>query len=224
MEADMVTPSESERADKPPGTGRIESFSDGVIAIIITIMVLDLKLPADLFYGGHLSEVFEAFWPRLIVYALSFLVVAILLINHHMVLRVAPHSTTPLYWWNANFLFWLSLVPLSTAVLGNAPLEPVAAAFYGAVLTVNAASFTLLHRYAVTIGSKSGKVGPIHRLIIYKDSFFTALYALSVPLSFVSIYLAMVIFLIVPAAYFLPEYVPWPQSWQAAPGSPKFWR
>jgi uncharacterized membrane protein len=224
MEADMGTTSESDFADKPPGTGRIESFSDGVIAIIITIMVLELKLPPDLFYGGHLSEVFAAFWPRLTVYALSFLVIAILLINHHMVLRAAPHSTTPLYWWNANFLFWISLVPLSTAVLGNAPLEPAAAAFYGAVLTANAVSFTLLHRYAVTIGSKSGRVDPIHRLIIYKDSFFTVLYAASVPLSFVSVYLAMAIFLIVPAAYFLPEYVPWPQSWEATPGSPKFWR
>jgi uncharacterized membrane protein len=224
METDMANPSERNIAEKPPGTGRIESFSDGVIAILITIMVLDLKLPADLFYGGHLTEVFDAFWPTLTVYALSFLVIAILLINHHMVLRAAPHSTTALYWWNANFLFWISLVPLSTAVLGNAPFEPVAAAFYGAVLTANAVSFTLLHRYTATIGSKTGKTDRIHRLIIYKDSFFTALYALSVPLSFVSIYIAMAIFLIVPAAYFFPDYVPWPQSWQAAPGTAKFWR
>src|SRR5258705_7106918 len=63
--------------DKPPGTGRIEAFSDGVIAIIITIMVLELRLPADLFYGGHLVEVLTAFWPRLVVYGFSFLVVAI---------------------------------------------------------------------------------------------------------------------------------------------------
>src|SRR3954468_9546108 len=59
--------------ERPPGTGRIEAFSDGVIAIIITIMVLELQLPADLFTGGHLQEQLAAFWPRLVVYALSFL-------------------------------------------------------------------------------------------------------------------------------------------------------
>jgi uncharacterized membrane protein len=200
--------------DKPPGTGRIEAFSDGVIAIIITIMVLELRLPADLFYGGHLMEVLAAFWPRLVVYGFSFLVVAILLINHHVLLRAAPHSTTALYWWNANLLFWMSLIPLSTGVLGNAPGQPAAVAFYGLVLTATALSFTLLHRCAVLIGSKTGKLDQIHLVIIKKDSFFTALYALSVPLAFVSIYISMAIFVIVPAAYFFPEFVPWPQSWQ----------
>lgn len=215
----------SESTHSSPGTGRIESFSDGVIAILITIMVLELKLPADLFPGGHLADILTAFWPRLIVYAMSFLLIAILLINHHMVLRAAPHSTTPLYWWNINFLFWMSLIPLSTAVLGNAPLEPTAAAFYGAVLSGTAVSFSLLHRCAVTIGSRAGKLDRLHLVIIYKDSFFTALYVLSVPLAYVSIYVSMAIFLIVPAAYFFPDYVPWPQSWRMPePGIRKFWR
>ena len=215
----------SDLADRPPGTGRIESFSDGVIAILITIMVLELKLPADLFPGGHLADSLRAFWPRLVVYAMSFLMIAILLINHHMILRAAPHSTTSLYWWNINLLFWISLVPLSTAVLGNAPLESTASAFYGAVLTATTVSFTLLHRCAVTIGSRAGKLDRLHLLIIYKDSFFTALYALSVPLAFVSNYISMAIFLIVPAAYFFPDYVPWPQSWRLLePGIRKFWR
>jgi uncharacterized membrane protein len=221
----MTESLQSEAADRPPGTGRIESFSDGVIAILITIMVLELKLPVDLFHGGHLADIMEAFWPRLVVYAMSFLMIAILLINHHMILRAAPHSTTSLYWWNINLLFWMSLVPLSTAVLGNAPLEPAAAAFYGAVLTATAVSFTLLHRCAVTIGSRAGKLDRLHLLIIYKDSFFTALYALSVPLAFVSIYISMAIFLIVAAAYFFPDYVPWPQSWRMPdPRLRKFWR
>jgi uncharacterized membrane protein len=156
---------------------------------------------------------------------MSFLMIAILLINHHMVLRVAPHSTTSLYCWNINLLFWMSLVPLSTAVLGNAPLEPSAAAFYGALLTATAVSFTLLHRCAVTISSRAGKLDRLHLLIIYKDSCFTALYALSVPLAFVSIYISMAIFLIVAACYFFPDYVPWPQSWRMPEAQlRKFWR
>jgi uncharacterized membrane protein len=219
----MADSSQFEPAESPPGTGRIESFSDGVIAILITIMVLELKLPIDLFHGGHLADILAAFWPRLIVYAMSFLMIAILLINHHMILRAAPHSTTSLYWWNINFLFWMSLIPLSTAVLGNAPLEPAAAAFYGAVLTATAISFTLLHRCAVTIGSKAGKLDHLHLLIIYKDSIFTVLYALSVPLAFVSVYISAAIFVIVAAAYFFPDYIPWPASWRM-PGIRKFWR
>ena len=216
---------QSNSTEKPPGTGRIETFSDSVIAILITIMVLELKLPANLFHGSHFAKVLQAFWPRLTVYAFSFVMIAILLINHHMVLRAAPHSTTPLYWWNTNLLFWMSLIPLSTAVLGNAPLEPAAAAFYGAVLAATAVSFTLLHRCAVTIGSRTGKLNRLHLLIIYKDSFFTALYVVSVPLAFFSVYISMAIFLIVPAAYFLPDYVPWPRAWQMPePYIRRFWR
>ncbi len=220
-----MEPLKSETVDQPPGTGRIEAFSDGVIAILITVMVLELKLPPDLFHGGDLIRILDVFWPRLVVYALSFLVIAILTINHHMVLRAAPHSTTPLYWWNANLLFWMSLIPLSTAVLGNAPLEPAAVAFYGGVLAATAVSFTLLHRCAVTIGAATGKVDHLHRLIIYKDSFFTALYIVSVPLAFASAYISIAIFLIVPAAYFFPDYLPWPPSWRMpVPRGRRFWR
>jgi uncharacterized membrane protein len=201
--------------DRPPGTGRLEAFSDGVVAIIVTIMVLELRLPDDLFTGGHLQEALAAFWPRLVVYALSFLVVAIMLINHHLLMRAAPYSTTPLYWWNANLLFWMSLIPLSTGVLGNAPSAPGAVAAYGLVLTAASLGFTLLHRCAALIGSKTGELAPIHRAIVKKDAFFTTLYALSVPLAFISIYISILIFAIIPAAYFFPEFVPWPQSWQS---------
>jgi len=221
----MANLSELQAVERPPSTGRIEAFSDAVIAIVSTIMVLELKLPVDFLNGGQFTEILAAFWPRLAVYAMSFVVIAILLINHHMVLRAAPHSTTSLYWWNANFLFWLSLIPLSTSIFGNAPFEPAAVAFYGAILTANAVSFTLLHRCAVMIGSKTGKVDRIHQLIIYKDSFFTTLYALSVPLAFASIYIAIAILFVVPAAYFFPGYVPWPSSWRIPqPRTPKFWR
>jgi len=87
-------------------------------------------------------------------------------------------------------------------------------AFYGAVLTATAVSFTLLHRCAACLGDKGGKLDDIHRVTIKKDWLFTTLYAASMPLAFVSVYLSMAIFLIIPAAYFFPEFGPWPQSWQ----------
>ncbi len=200
--------------EKPPGTGRIETFVDGVVAIIITIMVLELKLPAEVFSQGRLEDVLAQFGPKLAVYALSFLVIAIMLINHHALMRAASHATTTLYWWNANLLFWMSLIPLSTAALGDAPLRPLAVAFYGAVLTVTAISFTMLHRTAACLGDRDGKLDDVHRAMIKKDWFFTALYAASVPAAFASVYVSIAIFLIVPAAYFFPEFVPWPRSWR----------
>ena len=200
--------------EKPPGTGRIETFVDGVVAIIITIMVLELKIPAELFSEDRIGEALAVFGPKLAVYALSFLVIAIMLINHHMLMRAATHATTTLYWWNANLLFWMSLIPLSTAALGEAPLKPLAVAFYGSVLTANAASFTFLHRSAACLGDREGKLDDMHRAIIKKDWFFTVLYAASVPTAFLSVYISITIFLVVPAAYFLPEFVPWPRSWR----------
>ena len=201
-------------AEEKPSTVRIETFFDGVVAIIITIMVLELKIPAEVFSEGRVEGVLAEFGPKLAVYALSFLMIAIMLINHHMLMRAAPHATSGLYWWNANLLFWMSLIPLSTAALGEAPLQPLAVAFYGAVLTANAVSFTLLHRTAACLADKDGKLAEIHRITIRKDWFFTGTYAASVPLAFVSVYASMAIFLMNPAAYFFPEFVPWPKSWR----------
>src|SRR5436309_2277471 len=124
--------------EKVPGTGRIEAFSDGVIAIIITIMILELKVPAESITRENLAGVVRDLGPNLLVYALSFLIVAIMLLNHHMIMRIADRATNGLYWWNANLLFWMSLIPLATAAFGEAPTEPLAVAFYGAVLFSNA--------------------------------------------------------------------------------------
>src|SRR5215475_19288 len=153
-------------AEKPPGTGRIETFVDGVVAILITIMILELKIPAAVFSQGRLDAVLSEFGPELAVYALSFIVIAIMLVNHHMLMRAATHATTTLYWWNANLLFWMSLIPLSTAALGDAPGQPLAVAFYGAVLTANSISFTLLHRCAACLADKDGRLDELHRAII----------------------------------------------------------
>jgi uncharacterized membrane protein len=189
-----------------PGTGRIEAFSDGVIAIIITIMVLELKAPAEAFAHGHLDEVVRELGPKLAIYALSYVIVAIMLINHHALIRVAPHASTALYWWNANLLFWMSLIPLSTAVFGEHPLAPLSVAFYGLVLFATAVSFTLLRRCATDLGVRAGRVAAQERVFVRKDMIFTLLYGSSVPLTFLSVYASMAIFVVVPAAYFLPEF------------------
>src|SRR5262245_47511950 len=140
--------SEPPSSSAAPGTVRIETFFDGVVAIIITIMVLELHVPGELFARGDLAGVAAELGPRLLVYALSFVVLAIMLVNHHLLMRAATHATTALYWWNAHLLFWMSLIPLSTAALGENPTSQLAVAFYGAVLFANSVGFTFLHRCA----------------------------------------------------------------------------
>jgi uncharacterized membrane protein len=201
-------PRETAGSENHPGTERISAFVDGVVAIIITIMVLELKAPAEAFASGSIHDVLATLGPKILVYALSFVVVAIMLVNHHMLMRAAPHATNTLYWWNAFLLFWMSLIPLATAVLGDNPAAPLAVAFYGLVMFANSVGFTFLHRCAACIGSADGRLDPIHEEVIRKDMMFSAIYALSVPLAFVSIYAAMAIFLLVPSAYFFPEFVP----------------
>lgn len=131
-----------------------------------------------------------------------------MLINHQTLIRSAPHATTALYWWNANFLFWMALIPLSTSVYGKHPLTPLAAAFYGVVLFANMAGLALLRRCIVGINATiAGADRNVDAALFRKDLIFVAFYALSVPLAYVSVYGSMAIFIIVPAAYFLPEFV-----------------
>jgi uncharacterized membrane protein len=108
------------------GTNRLEAFSDGVIAVIITIMVLQLKVPRD----TTLSSL-RSLAPQFLSYLLSFLVVAIMWVNHHHLLHSTRHPDARLLWSNNVLLFWMSLVPFVTAYMGNNPRDPRAVALYG---------------------------------------------------------------------------------------------
>jgi len=182
------------------GTGRVQAFSDGVIAIIITIMVLELQVPreANLAALAKLASVLSS-------YLLSFVVVAIMWVNHHHLLHQASRATARLLWANNILLFWMSLIPFVTRYLGLNARVPFAVALYGAVLTCNAAAFTWL-RHSVNLHRlPDPETAAYHLGMLRKSSYSTALYAASVPLAYVSIYLAFGIFVLIPILYFLPE-------------------
>ena len=121
--------------------GRMEAFSDGVIAIIITIMVLELKVPhgADLAALAPLAPVFLS-------YVLSFLYVAIYWNNHHHLLQATKHVNGPILWANVHLLFWLSLFPFATGWMGENHFAPLPVALYGVVLFAAAIAYTILVR------------------------------------------------------------------------------
>lgn len=182
---------------------RIEAFSDGVIAIIITIMVLELKIPdlPETFNDQVEWNALYSLVPKLFAYLLSFIVVAILWINHHALFDKIPHSTSSLIWYNAFLLFVMSLIPLPTAYLAEHILRKEAVMFYGLIMFLNAFAFFLMRRHIeVTL-----KLIPYNRIIQKSNMFSVILYALSIPLAFFSIYVSYLIFIGIPIRYFIPD-------------------
>ncbi|HEY3840742.1 MAG TPA: TMEM175 family protein [Bryobacteraceae bacterium] len=180
------------------GTNRLEAFSDGVIAIIVTIMVLELKLPPD---GRPESLVRVA--PTMLSYALSFVVVAIMWVNHHQLLHAARRADGRLLWSNNFLLFAMSLIPFATAYLGQHYTEPLPAALYGAVMTLSGLGFTVL-RTAIAHNQDHDRA----LLVLASQSknwLSVSLYALSVPLAYSSVWLSFGIFVLIPLMYFMPE-------------------
>jgi uncharacterized membrane protein len=124
--------------------GRMEAFSDGVIAVIITIMVLELKAPEDVSLAGLI-----AIGPHIAIYALSFIYVGIYWNNHHHMLQVCGTVTGAILWANLHLLFWLSLVPFTSEWMGEHLTEAWPVAAYGAVLLLTGAAYMILARLLV---------------------------------------------------------------------------
>ena len=123
------------------GKGRLEAFSDGVLAIIITIMVLGLKVP----HGTNI-EALKPVLPSFLSYVLSFIYVGIYWNNHHHMLQAAKHVSGRVLWANLSLLFWLSLFPFATGWMGENHFEPLPSAAYGFVLLMAAMSYFLLQQ------------------------------------------------------------------------------
>ena len=180
--------------------GRLEAFSDGVIAIIVTIMVLELKVPHDTTLAA-LRELL----PRFLSYTLSFLVVAIMWVNHHHMMHTVKRVDAALLWCNNLLLFWMSLIPFVTGYMGENHAAPLPVALYGGVLTLAATSFTLLRFVLIDHEASDPELRAHHEAVLRKNLFSTALYASSVPIAFVSVNLSFAVFLLIPVLYFLPE-------------------
>ncbi len=133
------------------GKGRFEAFSDGVLAIIITIMVLELHVP----HGATLGALFEL-WPVFLSYVISFIYVGIYWNNHHHLLHATTTVTGGMMWANLNLLFWLSLLPFATGWMGENHFGPVPSALYGVVLMACAMSWFVLQTLIVRAQGDDG--------------------------------------------------------------------
>ncbi len=192
-----------------PTTVRTEAFSDAVIAIAITIMVLELKIPDRVPEGMDAWQgLIRPQLSKFVAYVLSFVMIAILWVNHHQLIHTARYATPPLLWYNIQFLFWIALIPLSTAWVGGDFHSPYAVATYGFVLCACMTAWWLLRRHVKEAKYTDRKLEIMHEYALKKTVIAAALYALSVPLAFVSVYISLLIFFSVPAVFFWPDPLP----------------
>lgn len=160
------------------GKSRMEAFSDGVIAIIITIMVLEMKAPE-----GTSWAVIQPLVPKFLSYGLSFLGVAIYWVNHHHLLHTVTRVTPGILWANINLLFWLSLVPFATAWMGENHFEKTTVIVYAILCLLCAVAYNILQRAIVKGNRKSQIVNDLVRPMGYKEIGSIMLYTLSIPVA-----------------------------------------
>ncbi|HEX6564285.1 MAG TPA: TMEM175 family protein [Chthoniobacterales bacterium] len=178
---------------------RLEAFSDGVIAIIITIMVLDMKVPDN----AHI-EALQPVLPVFLSYVLSFVYVGIYWNNHHHLLRAAETIDGAIMWANLHLLFWLSLFPFATGWMGENNFAPLPMALYGAVLLVAAIAYAILQRLVVVRQGKDSKLAvSIGRDL--KGKFSPILYATGIALSFFRSEIAGSIYVFVALMWLVPD-------------------
>ncbi len=181
-------------------SSRLEAFSDGVIAIIITIMVLELKVPLD----GSPKALLHLL-PLFLSYALSFVLVAIYWVNHHHLIHLIRKVDGAVLWLNANLLFWLSLTPFATAYMGQTHAAPMSVAFYGTVQTTCAVAYAFLHAAIARQHADDDQFMARYALMLRKNRIAIAITAATIPAAYVSVRLAMVLIVLPAVMYFLPD-------------------
>jgi len=181
------------------GKNRLEAFSDGVIAIIITIMVLELKAPHEV----ELSAL-KPMLPVFLSYVLSFVYVAIYWNNHHHLLHTVKHVSSAILWANLHLLFWLSLFPIGTAWIGENHIAPLPTALYGCILLMAALAYYILQ---TAIIAKHGRDSLLASAIgrDWKGKLSLVLYVTAIPLSFAHPWIGNAIYVLVALIWLVPD-------------------
>jgi uncharacterized membrane protein len=181
------------------GKGRLEAFSDGVLAVIITIMVLELKVP----HAPELSAL-APMLPVLLSYVLSFVFIGIYWNNHHHMLHAVQKINGRVLWANLHLLFWLSIVPFVTDWMGENHLAAAPVALYGAVLFMAGLAYTILARTLIAYQGKDSVLA-IALGKDFKGLASLVFYAIAVALSFVNTRISIAIYILVAVMWFIPD-------------------
>ena len=181
------------------GKGRLEAFSDGVIAIIITIMVLELKVP----HGTELAAL-RPLWPVFLSYILSFVYLGIYWNNHHHMFHAVRRMSGGVLWANLHLLFWLSLIPVVTGWMGENHFAPLPTAVYGIVMLNAAIAYYLLVLAILAHHGKESRVATALGRDI-KGKVSVLLYVVALPMAFINRWVACGIYVLVALVWFVPD-------------------
>ncbi len=181
------------------GKARLEAFSDGVLAIVITIMVLDLKVPREDGMQGLVPQI-----PIFLFYALSFANVGIFWNNHHHMLHTVTRVTGAMLWANLHLLFWMSLVPFTNGWMGESHFAAVPCALYGVVLFMAAIAYWILQR---TIIDSQGPDSVLRKAVgsDWKGKLSPVLYLSAIPIAFVERWVSVALYVLVALMWFTPD-------------------
>ncbi|MBD2114626.1 MULTISPECIES: TMEM175 family protein [Cyanophyceae] len=181
------------------GKGRIEAFSDGVLAIIITIMVLELKIPHE----AELTAL-QPLIPVFLSYLLSFVYIGIYWNNHHHLLQAVRQVNGNVLWANLHLLFWLSLIPFVTGWTGENHSAALPVAFYGGVLLFAAIAYYILTQVLIAYeGRDSALAIAVGR--DWKGKISVVIYAIAIPLAFLSSWLSLGLYVLVAVMWLIPD-------------------
>ena len=178
---------------------RMEAFSDGVIAIIITIMVLELRVPI----GASLPAL-RPVTPVFLSYILSFVLLGIYWTNHHHLLQVVERVSGGVLWANLHLLFWLSLIPFATAWMGENHFAPVPVAVYGVVMVFAAIAYFILTRALLRIHAPDSTLA-IALGRDFKGKISIVIYLIAIPLAFVNSWVAYGVYVVVAVMWLIPD-------------------
>jgi len=182
------------------GKGRLEAFSDGVIAIIITIMVLELKVP-----GGHEVKDLLTLWPVFLNYVISFVYIGIYWNNHHHMMQVVKSINGAVLWANLHLLFWLSIIPFVTAWMGEGHFSyPWPIACYGFVLLMNGVAYTILMMALIKHEGENSALA-VAMGNDWKGKASIVMYVVAIALSCVSSYISFGLYVLVAGMWFIPD-------------------
>jgi len=193
------------------GKGRIEALSDGVFAIVVTLLVLELRVPelTDAGSAQEMAEVLLAMTPKFLSLVISFLTVCVIWLNHHRLFTLLASVDVGFFWLNANLLLWVSVIPFPTALIGDYPTNALALSFYGVVMALMALAFVFMRMrmlktecFHADVDAAEFRTGTVRATV-----FGPVAYAIGAVLSWLWAPLAFAVYLGIPVYFVLPHAV-----------------
>lgn len=189
---------------------RVETFSDGIFAIIITLLVLEIKVPHihDYHSDAELLTALLELFPKFIGWIISFFTIAVIWVNHHKIFKQIKELDNGVFWWNAFLLLWCTFIPFPTAVLGDYPNNLTSVVLYGMVMALMALGFTLMRLYAIRTKNVLGDhvdVTQFKKGTRLSLLFGPVMYLIGILLGFIHPYMAFAVYLSIPIYFIFSE-------------------